>query len=156
MDPPRHAAAGGADGAAVRLHHLRDHSGHGVLRLERQRRDPHLRVHAGSAISRTISNSRTYERFVANELATHAFREVDASAGALSGRAIVRNPLGHGDGRAAGVLQPVARPILGPAVRSVGAVGRVCRPTYVNQSYPIFTHLLGVRITERAYGQGGL
>ncbi len=97
----------------------------------------------------------TYERFVANELATHAFRQVDASAGALSGRAVVRDSLGHGDGCAAGVLQPVAVAVLGPAVRSVGAVGPVGPyPTaYVNQSYPIFTHLLGVRITERASGK---
>ena len=42
---------------------------------------------------------------------------------------------------------------LGPAVRSVGAVGAGIRPRTSNQSYPIFTHLLGVRITERASGK---
>lgn len=94
----------------------------------------------------------TYERIVANELATHAFREVDASQ--------ARYLVGLSYGIRADmvtVAQPVyynpwPGPYWGGPFDPWGAWGGM-PATYVNQSYPIFTHLLGVRITERASGK---
>ena len=97
----------------------------------------------------------TYERIVANELATHAFRKVDtAQARYLVGLSYgIRSDL-------VTVAQPV---YYNPWPASYW--GRPFDPwgpwgpwgpypnTYVNQTYPIFTQLLGVRITERATGK---
>ncbi|NPT55748.1 DUF4136 domain-containing protein [Paraburkholderia elongata] len=94
----------------------------------------------------------TYERFVGNELATHAFRQVDASAarylvglsyGIRSDMVTVAQPVYY---------NPWPAPYWGRSFDPWGPWGPY--PTaYVNQSYPIFTHLLGVRITERASGK---
>ena len=97
----------------------------------------------------------TYERFVANELATHAFRQVDASAarylvglsyGIRSDMVTVAQPVYY---------NPWPSPYWGRSFDPWGPWGPWGPyPTaYVNQSYPIFTHLLGVRITERASGK---
>ncbi|MFB9125467.1 DUF4136 domain-containing protein, partial [Paraburkholderia dipogonis] len=96
----------------------------------------------------------TYERLVANELATHSFRQVDsAQARYLVGLAYgIRSDM-------VTVSEPV---YYNPWPAPYWGYGRPFDPwgpwgafpaTYVNQSYPIFTHLLGVRITERASGK---
>ncbi|MEA3131207.1 MAG: hypothetical protein QOF46_3002, partial [Paraburkholderia sp.] len=94
----------------------------------------------------------TFERFVGNELATHAFRQVDASQarylvglsyGIRSDMVTVAEPVYY---------NPWPAPYWGRPFDPWGPWGPF--PTaYVNQSYPIFTHLLGVRITERASGK---
>ena len=96
----------------------------------------------------------TYEHIVANELATHAFRQVDgAQARYLVGLSYgIRSD-----------LVTVAEPVYyNPWPAPYWGWGRPYDPWgpwgpfpagYVNQSYPIFTHLLGVRITERATGK---
>ncbi len=94
----------------------------------------------------------TYERFVANELAAHAFRQADTSQarylvglsyGIRSDMVTVAEPVYY---------NPWPAPYWGRPFDPWGPWGPF--PTaYVNQSYPIFTHLLGVRITERATGK---
>jgi hypothetical protein len=94
----------------------------------------------------------TYERIVANELGTHAFREVDTpqarylvglSYGIRADMVTVAQPVYY---------NPWPGPYWGGPFDPWGAWGGM-PATYVNQSYPIFTHLLGVRITERASGK---
>lgn len=94
----------------------------------------------------------TYERLVANELATHAFHEVDAaqarylvglSYGIRSDMVTVAEPVYY---------NPWPSPYWGRPFDPWGPWGAF-PTTYVNQTYPIFTHLLGVRITERASGK---
>ncbi|WP_345811315.1 DUF4136 domain-containing protein [Paraburkholderia sp. PREW-6R] len=96
----------------------------------------------------------TYERIVANELAAHAFREVESSqAHYLVGLAYgIRSDM-------VTVSEPV---YYNPWPSPYWGWGRPFDPWgpwgpfpagYVNQSYPVFTHLLGVRITERATGK---
>ena len=94
----------------------------------------------------------TYERLVGNELATHAFRQVDTSQarylvglsyGIRSDMVTVAQPVYY---------NPWPAPYWGRPFDPWGPWGAF--PTaYVNQSYPIFTHLLGVRITDRASGK---
>ncbi|MFM0626044.1 DUF4136 domain-containing protein [Paraburkholderia xenovorans] len=96
----------------------------------------------------------TYERFVANELATHSFRQVDAAQ--------ARYLVGLSYGIRSDMVT-VSEPVYyNPWPAPYWGWGRPFDPwgpwggysaTYVNQSYPIFTHLLGVRITERASGK---
>lgn len=97
----------------------------------------------------------TYERIVANELAAHAFRQVDTaqarylvglSYGIRSDMVTVAEPVYY---------NPWPAPYWGRPFDPWGPWGPWGPfPTaYVNQSYPIFTHLLGVRITERATGR---
>ncbi|NYH13516.1 DUF4136 domain-containing protein [Paraburkholderia bryophila] len=97
----------------------------------------------------------TYERLVANELATHAFRQVDAaqarylvglSYGIRSDMVTVSEPVYY---------NPWPAPYWGRPFDPWGPWGPYgpFPNAYVNQSYPIFTHLLGVRITERATGK---
>lgn len=97
----------------------------------------------------------TYERLVGNELATHAFRQVDASQarylvglsyGIRSDMVTVAQPVYY---------NPWPAPYWGRPFDPWGPWGPMGPfPTaYVNQSYPVFTHLLGVRITERASGK---
>jgi hypothetical protein len=97
----------------------------------------------------------TYERIVANELATHAFREVDSaqarylvglSYGMRSDMVTVAEPVYY---------NPWPAPYWGRPFDPWGPWGPwgPYSTTYVNQSYPIFTHLLGVRITERVTGK---
>ncbi|WP_168794943.1 DUF4136 domain-containing protein [Paraburkholderia aromaticivorans] len=94
----------------------------------------------------------TYERFVANELATHSFRQVDSaqarylvglSYGIRSDMVTVAEPVYY---------NPWPAPYWGRPLDPWGPWGAF-PTTYVNQTYPIFTHLLGVRITERASGK---
>jgi hypothetical protein len=94
----------------------------------------------------------TYERFVGNELAALAFRQADPaqarylvglSYGIRSDMVTVAQPVYY---------NPWPAPYWGRQFDPWGPWGAL--PTaYVNQSYPIFTHLLGVRITERATGK---
>jgi hypothetical protein len=96
----------------------------------------------------------TYERIVANELATHAFRQVDSSQ--------ARYLVGLSYGIRSDMVT-VAEPVYyNPWPAPYWGWGRPLDPwgpwgplpsAYVNQSYPVFTHLLGVRITERATGK---
>ncbi|PRY03760.1 DUF4136 domain-containing protein [Paraburkholderia sp. BL25I1N1] len=96
----------------------------------------------------------TYERLVANELAAHSFRQVDGAQ--------ARYLVGLSYGIRSDVVT-VAEPVYyNPWPAPYWGYGRPFDPwgpwgafpaTYVNQSYPIFTHLLGVRITERASGK---
>jgi hypothetical protein len=97
----------------------------------------------------------TYERMVANELAAHAFHEVDSaqarylvglSYGMRSDMVTVAEPVYY---------NPWPAPYWGRPFDPWGPWGPwgPYSTTYVNQSYPIFTHLLGVRITERATGK---
>ncbi|CAB3794028.1 hypothetical protein LMG28614_03827 [Paraburkholderia ultramafica] len=97
----------------------------------------------------------TYERMVANELTAHAFHEVDSararylvgvSYGMRSDMVTVAEPVYY---------NPWPAPYWGRPFDPWGPWGPwgPYSTTYVNQSYPIFTHLLGVRITERATGK---
>jgi hypothetical protein len=96
----------------------------------------------------------TYERVVANELAAHAFRQVDSAQ--------ARYLVGLSYGIRSDMVT-VAEPVYyNPWPAPYWGYGRPFDPwgpwgafptTYVNQSYPIFTHLLGVRITERTSGK---
>lgn len=96
----------------------------------------------------------TYERIIANELATHAFRQVDGND--------ARYLVGLSYGIRSDMVT-VAEPVYyNPWPAPYWGWGRPYDPWgpwgpfpagYVNQSYPIFTHLLGVRITERATGK---
>ncbi|MFM0736627.1 DUF4136 domain-containing protein [Paraburkholderia xenovorans] len=123
---------------------------------------------SGSDATRTYAFTRTadqqnnlelttYERIVANELATHAFRQVDAGA--------ARYLVGLSYGIRSDMVT-VAQPVYyNPWPAPYWGWGRPFDPwgpwgpygpyatAYVNQSYPVFTHLLGVRITERASGK---
>jgi hypothetical protein len=94
----------------------------------------------------------TYERMVASELAGHAFREVDSaqarylvglSYGIRSDMVTVAQPVYY---------NPWPSPYWGRPFDPWGPWGPY-PATYVNQTYPIFTHLLGIRITERASGK---
>ena len=95
----------------------------------------------------------TYEQIVANELALHAFRQVDQSAahylvalawGIRSDTVTVTQPVYY---------NPWPGPYYwGRPFDPWGPWGPF-PPSYVNQSYPVFTHLLGIRITDRATGK---
>ncbi|MGF6723789.1 hypothetical protein P3T43_003144 [Paraburkholderia sp. GAS41] len=119
---------------------------------------------SGSDTSRTYAFTRgpaqqnsleqqTYEIEVANELATRAFRQVDAQqAHYLVG-------LSYGTkGETINVTQPVfysspwPGPFWGRPLDPWGAFGPF-PPAYVSQSYPVFSHTLGIRMTERATGK---
>ncbi|MCC8395122.1 DUF4136 domain-containing protein [Paraburkholderia sp. MMS20-SJTR3] len=93
-----------------------------------------------------------YERIVANELALHAFREVEREQarylvelayGIRSDIVTVAEPVYY---------NPWPGPYWGRPFDPWGPWGPF-PATYVNQSYPVFTHLLGIRITERASGK---
>ncbi|MBC8739035.1 DUF4136 domain-containing protein [Paraburkholderia sp. UCT31] len=93
-----------------------------------------------------------YERIVANELALHAFREVshddarylvELAYGMRSDIVTVAQPVYY---------NPWPGPYWGRPFDPWGPWGPF-PATYVNQSYPVFTHLLGIRITERASGR---
>jgi hypothetical protein len=93
----------------------------------------------------------TYERIVASELALHAFREVDSaqarylvglSYGMRSDMVTVAQPAYY---------NPWPSPYWGRSFDPWGPWGPF-PSTYVD-TYPVFTHLLGVRITERESGK---
>jgi len=93
-----------------------------------------------------------YERIVANELAAQSFREVprnearylvELAYGIRSDIVTVAEPVYY---------NPWPGPYWGRPFDPWGPWGPF--PTaYVNQSYPVFTHLLGIRMTERASGK---
>jgi hypothetical protein len=99
----------------------------------------------------------TYEHIVANELDAYAFKQVPYT----DARYFVSLDYStHGDTMT--VTQPVLDPSpWGPYWRPIGPWGPygpygpygLLPPTYVTQSYPVFTHTLGVRITESASGK---
>jgi hypothetical protein len=118
------------------------------------------------AFQRTTSQANsledsTYEQVVANELATHAFTQVDQDRahylvgiayGTRSDMAMSSAPAYYYD------------PWPGPYYwgRPYGWGGGPWGPWgpwgpygggYVTQSYPVFTHTLGIRITDRASGK---
>ena len=98
----------------------------------------------------------TYERLVGNELAAHAFRQVDTaqarylvglSYGIRSDMVTVAQPVYY---------NPWPAPYWGRGAFDPWGPWGPWGPApmaYVNESYPIFTHLLGVRITERVSGK---
>ncbi|HEV3426072.1 MAG TPA: DUF4136 domain-containing protein [Paraburkholderia sp.] len=95
----------------------------------------------------------TYELLVANELATHAFRQVDAqqahylvglSYGTRTDTVSVAQPVFYSS--------PWPGPYWGRPLDPWGPLGPF-PPAYVNEAYPVFTHSLGIRITERATGK---
>ena len=94
----------------------------------------------------------TYERIVARELALHGFREVDSAQarylvalwyGIRSDMVSVAEPAYY---------NPWPGPYWGRPFDPWGPWGPY-PGAYVTQSYPVFTHVLGVRITERATGK---
>ncbi len=122
---------------------------------------------SGSDAARTYAFTRTpeqknnleqatYEQIVANELALHAFRQADER----DAHYMVALAYGMRSDTVT-VAQPVYyNPWPGPYYW-----GRPFDPWgpwgpwgpypagYVNQSYPVYTHLLGIRITDRATGK---
>lgn len=118
---------------------------------------------SGSDATRTYAFARTgaqqnsieqatYEQLVANELDAYAFRQVPSgSAHYLVGLTYDI----HGD--TVTVTQPVfyGNPWPGPYWRPFGPWGAFgpMPPDYVTQSYPVFTHTLGIRITDRSTGK---
>ncbi|MFM0287887.1 DUF4136 domain-containing protein [Paraburkholderia megapolitana] len=121
---------------------------------------------SGSDATRTYAFTRTaaqqnnleqatYEQLVADELATHAFRRVDAA----EARYLVGLTYSTRAGTVT-VSEPVyANPWAGPFP---GYWGRPFDPWgpygpfpagYVNQNYPVSVHTLGIRFTERATGK---
>lgn len=118
---------------------------------------------SGSDATRTYAFTRTseqqnsieqatYEQLVANELDTYAFRQVPSGdAHYLVGLAYSS----HAD--TVTVSQPVfyGNPWPGPFWRPLDPWGPwgPFPPDYVTRSYPVFTHRLSIRITERASGK---
>jgi hypothetical protein len=96
---------------------------------------------------------QTYEVLVANDLATRAFRQVDdqqahyligLSYGTRTDTMSVTQPVFYSS--------PWPGPYWGRPIDPWGPFG-VLPPAYVSQSYPVFTHTLGIRITDRATGR---
>lgn len=106
--------------------------------------------------SSTQQNSleqQTYEVLVANELATRAFRQVGApqahylvglSYGTRSQTVSVSEPVFYSS--------PWPGPYWGRPIDPWGPFGAF-PPAYVTSTYPVFTHTLGIRITDRATGK---
>ncbi|RFU46807.1 DUF4136 domain-containing protein [Paraburkholderia sp. DHOC27] len=95
----------------------------------------------------------TYELLVANQLAVQSFRQVDEqqahylvglSYGTHAETVNVAEPVFYSS--------PWPGPFWGRPYDPWGAYGPF-PPAYVNQSYPVFTHSLGIRITDRATGK---
>jgi hypothetical protein len=106
-----------------------------------------------SAAQQNSLEQQTYEVLVANDLATRAFRQVDAqqahylvglSYGTRSDTVSVTQPVFYSS--------PWPGPYWGRPIDPWGAFGAF-PPAYVSQSYPVFTHTLGIRITDRATGK---
>ena len=104
-----------------------------------------------TAEQRNSIEQSTYEQLVSNALDSYAFRRVaPADARYLVG-------LTYGiQGETVAVSQPVfyGSPWAGPLWRPMDPWGPFgpFPAGYVTQTYPVFTHTLGVRITERATG----
>jgi hypothetical protein len=97
----------------------------------------------------------TYEQLVANELAVHAFQRVSLpqarylvalSYGMRSDTVTVSQPVYYYNPWPAPYYW--GRPMIDPW----GPFGPF-PAGYVDQSYPVYTHVLGIRITERATGR---
>ncbi|WP_207003082.1 DUF4136 domain-containing protein [Trinickia mobilis] len=94
----------------------------------------------------------TYEQYVANELATLSFKQAPATAARywVGLTYSIKSDM-------ATVSQPVyyAPPVWGPFWRPIDPWGPwgPYPSGYVTQSFPVFTHTLGIRITERATGK---
>jgi hypothetical protein len=106
-----------------------------------------------SAQQQNSIEQSTYELLVANELATQGFRQVD------EGQARYLVGLSYGTRTdTVNVSEPVfySSPWIGPywgrPFDPWGPWGPF-PPAYVNQTYPVFTHSLGIRITQRASGK---
>jgi len=96
----------------------------------------------------------TYEQIVANELATQAFRltsEQDAhylvalAYGMRSETVTVAQPVYY--------YNPWPGPYYWARPFDPWGPWGGMPPAYVNQSYPVYTHLLGIRITDRVTGK---
>jgi len=118
---------------------------------------------SGSDATRTYSFARTgaqqnsieqatYEQLVANELAADAFRQVPSA----DARYLVALRYAS-EGDSVTVTRPVfyGNPWPGPYWRPIGPWGPFgpFPPDYVTQTYPVFTHTLDIRITERLSGK---
>lgn len=107
---------------------------------------------ARTAAQQNSIEQATYEQLVANELEGDAFRQ---APGAQAHYLVGLTYSTHGD--TVTVTQPVfyGNPWPGPYWRPLNPWGPFgpFPPDYVTQSYPVFTHTLGVRITERASGK---
>ncbi|HTH58586.1 MAG TPA: DUF4136 domain-containing protein [Paraburkholderia sp.] len=93
----------------------------------------------------------TYEQFVSSELAMHAFRLVDES----HARYLVALAYGSRTDQVL-VPQPVAfSPWPGPYWGGFNPWGPwgPFPPAYVSQTVPLYSHVLGIRITEREGGR---
>ncbi|WP_206951575.1 DUF4136 domain-containing protein [Trinickia acidisoli] len=107
---------------------------------------------ARTSVQQNSIEQATYEQFVANELDAYAFRQVPSA----DARYLVGLTYSIHTGTVT-VTQPVfyGNPWPGPFWRPIGPWGPFgpFPPDYVTQSYPVFTHTLGIRITERASGR---
>lgn len=94
----------------------------------------------------------TYEQLVAYQLDADAFRQVPSA----NARYLVALTYST-EGDRVTVTQPVfyGNPWPGPYWRPIGPWGPFgpFPPDYVTQSYPVFTHTLDIRITERSSGK---
>lgn len=106
----------------------------------------------GAAQQNSLEQS-TYEQLVANDLATRSFRQVDPgeahylvglSYGTRTDTVSVTEPVFYSS--------PWAGPYWGRPLDPWGPLGPF-PPAYVNQAYPVFTHTLGIRITDRVSGK---
>jgi hypothetical protein len=105
-----------------------------------------------SPVQQNSIEQATYEQLVANELETYSFRQVP------SGQAHYLVALGYStEGETRTVTQPVyyGGPWPGPYWRPFDPWGPFgpYPSGYISQTYPVFTHTLGIRITERASGK---
>jgi hypothetical protein len=94
----------------------------------------------------------TYEQIVANELETYAFRRVRYADAHYT---VSLSYSTHG--QTVSVSQPAyyPGPWVGPFWRPIDPWGPygLFPPSYVTETYPVFTHTLGIRMTERASGK---
>lgn len=106
-----------------------------------------------SASQQNSLEQSTYELLVANELATQGFRQVDEqqarylvglSYGTRTDTVNVTQPVFYSS--------PWPGPYWGRPFDPWGPFGPF-PPAYVSQTYPVFTHSLGIRITQRATGK---
>jgi len=107
---------------------------------------------ARTAAQQNSIEQATYEQLVANELEAQAFRQAPST----DARYLVGLTYGtHSDTMT--VTQPVfyGSPWPGPYWRPFNPWGPFgpFPPDYVTQSYPVFTHTLGIRISERVTGK---
>jgi hypothetical protein len=106
-----------------------------------------------SAQQQNSLEQSTYELLVANELASHGFMQVDEQQarylvglayGSRTDTVSVTEPVFYSS--------PWPGPYWGRPLDPWGPFGPF-PPAYVSQVYPVFTHSLGIRITERATGK---